>query len=208
MDIFTKGNYESIQASFRKKGLFALKELTSFQSEFNIWDTDTTINEIRDSIVANYLGFDLLNFDKHGFDAKSSKKDIFLEVKQCSVFAKRLGGTWNDTTEDKAKAFMDERVYTAVGVWKGASDLQFMVFGQNKKLGEYLLERVKAVANSSTRSTQTISIQKMIKDYGFKVIVPPEKDKQFVYELLVNYQSSFKKFLKLTDIKSLSDVGI
>ena len=208
MNIFKKGNYQPIPPSFRTKGLFALEELTKFQKEFAIWDTDTTINEIRDAIVANYLGFDLLNFDKHGFDAKSSKKDIFLEVKQCSVFSKTLGGTWNDTNEEKAKAFMNKNVYTAVGIWKGASDLQFMVFGQNKALGEYLLKRVKAVANSSTRSTQTISIQKMIKEYGFKVIAPPDKDKRFVYKILITYQSSFEKFLKLTDIRYSSDVRI
>jgi len=208
MNIFEKGNYKPIPESFRLKGIFALEELTKFQEEFKIYDTDTTINEIRDSIVANYLGFDLLNFDKHGFDAKNSKKNIFLEVKQCSIFSKRLGGTWNDTNEEKAKAFSDDRVYTAVGVWKGASDLQFIVFGQNKKLGEYLLERVKAVSNSSTRSTQSISIQKMIKEYGFDVIVPPDKDEKFVYTLLINYHSSFENILQLKDLKRAKDVRV
>jgi len=206
MDIFTKGDYKPVSYNFRTKGLFALRELTKFQEEFNIWDTDTTINEIRDAIVANYLGFDLLNFDKHGFDAKSSKTGKFLEVKQCSVFSKTLSGTWNDTNEEKARAFMDERVYTAVGIWKGASDLQFIVFGQNKKLGEYLLQRVKAVANSSTRSTQSVPIQKMIKEYGFIVIAPPGKNKTFIYELLLNYKPSLSKVLKEEDIRFIKDV--
>ena len=208
MNIFKKGNYKPIPPSFRTKGFFALEELTKFQEEFQSWDTDTTINEIRDAIVANYLGFDLLNFDKHGFDAKSSKKNKFLEVKQCSIFSKRLGGTWNDTNEEKAKAFSDKRLFTAVGVWKGASDLQFITFGQNKKLGEYLLQRVRAVANSNTRSTQNIPIQKMIKEYGFVVIVPPDKTKKFVYKLLINYQASFENILKLTDLKRPKDVRI
>ena len=208
MDIFKKGNYQPIPASFRTKGIFALEELTKFQIEFDSYDTDTTINEIRDAIVANYLGFDLLNFDKHGFDAKHSKKNKFLEVKQCSIFSRRLGGTWNDTNEEKAKAFSDKRLYTAVGIWKGASDLQFIVFGQHKKLGEYLLERVRAVANSSTRSTQSIPLQKMIKEYGFDVVVPPDKTKKFVYKLLVNYQASFENILKLTDLKRAKDVRL
>lgn len=76
-----------------------------------------------------------------------------------------MGGTWNDTNEEKAKAFSDSRLYTAIGIWKGASDLQFIVFGQHKKLGKYLLERVIAVQNSSTRSTQSIDIMKLIKKY-------------------------------------------
>lgn len=208
MDIFEKGKYEKIPASFRTKGIFALQELNKFQEEFNIYDTDTTINEIRDAIVANYLGFDLLNVEKHGFDAKSSIKSLFLEVKQCSVFANRLGGTWNDTNEEKAKAFSDKRLFTAVGVWKGASDLQFIIFGQHNELGKYLLKRVKSVANTSTRSTQNIAIQKMINDYGFKIIAPPGKDVNFIYNILVNYRKKFAEEINVNDIKTIKDVTI
>lgn len=212
MDIFKKGSYKPIPPSFRTKGIFALEELTKFQEEFREelgnYDTDTTINEIRDAIVANYLGFDLLNFEKHGFDAKHSKKDLFLEVKQCGVYAQRLGGTWNDTNEEKAKAFSDKRLYTAIGVWKGASNLQFIVFGQHKSIGEYLLQRVRYVANTPTRSTQNIAIQKLIKTYNFDVIVPPDKDKAFVYKLLINYQSSLKDAISLNDLKTINDVKL
>jgi len=35
MDIFKKGNYQPIPASFRTKGIFALEELTKFQIEFD-----------------------------------------------------------------------------------------------------------------------------------------------------------------------------
>jgi hypothetical protein len=206
MNIFEKGDYRSVPSSFRTKGIFALEELTKFQSEFKSYDTDTTINEIRDSIVGNYLGYDLLNFNKHGFDAKSSQTNNFLEVKQCSIFSQRLGGTWNDTSEEKAKAFSNKKLFTAVGIWKGAADLQFMVYGQHKSLGEYLLERVQAVANTSTRSTQNIGIEKMIKDYQFKVIIPPDKTKEFVYKLLVNYKKNVSKYLEITDLMTIDKI--
>ncbi|ACF14691.1 conserved hypothetical protein [Chloroherpeton thalassium ATCC 35110] len=103
-----------------------------------MYDTDTTINAIRDSIIANYLDYDLLNVDKHGFDAKKSGEELFLEVKQCSISSKSWGGTWNDTNEEKALAFSDKRLYTVVGIWKGSSDLQFMVYGKNEKLGAFV----------------------------------------------------------------------
>ncbi len=77
MNIFEKGNYQEVLSSFRIKGLLALEELRKFQEEFNSYDTDTTINEIRDSIVGNYLGYDLLNTEKHGFDAKNLKRESF-----------------------------------------------------------------------------------------------------------------------------------
>lgn len=206
MNIFEKGDYRPVPDSFRMKGIYALQELTKFQEEFESYDTDTTINEIRDCIVGNYLGYDLLNFNKHGFDCKSSKTGKYLEVKQCSVFSKRIGGTWNDTNEEKAMAFSDNRLFTAVGVWKGATDLQFIVYGQHEDLGAYLLDRVKAVANTSTRSTQNIGIEKMIKDYNFIVICPPSKTKEFVYELLLGYKIGLAKVVTKDDVREISDL--
>ncbi|GHT16572.1 hypothetical protein AGMMS49573_06610 [Endomicrobiia bacterium] len=64
MTIFEKGNYKPVSAEFRLLGMNALYELSKFQSKFEIYDTDTTINTIRDAIIANYLGYDLLNRDK------------------------------------------------------------------------------------------------------------------------------------------------
>ena len=206
ISIFEKGNYRQIPDNFRTSGICALQELTKFQHEFKSYDTDTTINEIRDSIVANYLGYDLLNFEKHGFDAKKSSNNKFLEVKQCSVSSRSWGGTWNDTNEEKAIAFSDERLFTVVGIWKGAADLQFMVYGQHVKLGEYLLERVRAVANTSTRSTQSISITKMIKDYNFKVISPPDKSKKEVFTLLCNKYRNIINDLALNEIKNYNEI--
>ena len=105
MTIFEKGNYQPVSAEFRSLGMCALEELSKFQNKFKIYDTDTTINTIRDAIIANYLGFDLLNIDKHGFDAKKRNENKFLEVKQCSISSRSWGGTWNNTNEEKALAF-------------------------------------------------------------------------------------------------------
>ncbi|MCC6867170.1 MAG: hypothetical protein IT280_13530 [Ignavibacteria bacterium] len=204
MDIFKKGKYELIPTEFRTLGLVSLQELSTFQDKFKMYDTDTTINTIRDSIIANYLGFDLLNFDKHGFDAKKSSKDEFLEVKQCSITSRRLGGTWNDTNEEKAIAFSDKRLFTTVAIWKGASDLKFMIYGQHKGLGKYLLERVRNRKDGS-RSTQNISIENLIKKYGFKVICPPDKTKKYVLKLIVNYKRDLYRYVKLPDIKGIQD---
>jgi len=43
MNIFEKGDYRPVPASFKMKGLIALNELTQFQKEFESYDTDTTI---------------------------------------------------------------------------------------------------------------------------------------------------------------------
>jgi len=136
---------------------------------------------------------------------KKVKKNEFLEIKECSVSSKRLGGTWSDTNEEKAKAFSDKRLFTAVAIWKGASDLQFIIYGQHKGLGKYLLERVISVQNSSTRSTQDVGIEKLIKDYGFNVVCPPDKEKELILQLIINYKRNLAEYVKLSNIKRIQD---
>ncbi len=204
MEIFNKGDYKPIPTDFRTLGILSLQELSKFQEKFNIYDTDTTINSIRDAIVANYMGFDLLNFSKHGFDAKKSNINEFLEIKQCSIYSKRLGGTWNDTNKEKAKAFSDKRLFTAVAIWRGASDLQFIVYGQHKDLGNYLLDKVQNRKDGS-RSTQTIGIDNLIKKYDFSVICPPDKTKELILQLIVSYQRNLNKYVELSKIKRIQD---
>ncbi len=205
MTIFDKGNYKTVPTEFRTFGIASLEELSKFQEKFEMYDTDTTINAIRDAIIANYLGFDLLNFDKHGFDAKKSIGNHFLEVKQCSVSSESWGGTWNDTNEEKALAFSDDRLFTVVAVWKGASDLQFMVYGQHKGLGE-LLHRLVVNRKEGSRSTQSVSVQKLIKDFNFAVVCPPDKTKEYVLKLLVNYSKTLVDYVELDNIKTLRDI--
>jgi hypothetical protein len=202
--IFKKGNFVEIDKSFLMKGVDLLQNIYSFQEEIKQFDTDTTINSIRDTIISNYLDYDLVNVEKHGFDAKKSKQDHFLEIKQCSFTSIRWGGTWNDTNEEKALAFQSDKLFTAVGLWKGASDLIFMVYGQNKLLGEYLFEKV-TTRKAGSRSTQSVDIVKLICDYGFKVI-NISKSKKEVYQLLISYNKKIAEFIKEEDIYEISDI--
>lgn len=89
---------------------------------------------------------------------------------------------------------------------KWAADLQFILFWQHKEVWKYLLERVRSVANTSTRSTQNIWIEKMIKDYNFKVIVPPDKEKTFIYKLLMSYKKNISTYLDLSDLLTINDI--
>lgn len=202
MDIFQKGDYKPISQAYRVEALSSLNELSDFQAKYGHDDTDTLINEIRDSIVAHYLGYDLINTQKHGFDAKMSKEEKFLEVKQCSISSRRWGGTWNDTNVEKANAFKDKRLFTAIGIWKYASNLQMIIYGQNSKVGDYLIDRINNRKEGS-RSTQNIAVEKFIKEYNFSVLCPPDKSKAFVYNLLLQYHLSLKDYIKLNDIKSI-----
>lgn len=205
MSTFDKGNFKPVPETFRTHGILALRDLSKFQDEFQMYDTDTTINTIRDAIIANYLDYDLLNYDKHGFDAKKSEGEHFLEVKQCSISSNGWGGTWNDTTEEKALEFSDIRLSTAVGLWKGASDLQFMVFGQHEALGAKLYNLVVGRKEGS-RSTQTISIMMLIRDFGFRVVCPPDKTKEEIKVLMCSNNRNYYYLLNDNNILDINEL--
>lgn len=171
VELFEKGNFLQIDENFLQEGILALRELQKIQERFNKNDTDTFVNELRDQIVGKTLGFNLINVDKHGFDCKmANKKDIFLEVKAASFSSSSWGATFNDTTIEKANCFKSKKLYLALAVWNGASDLLFICFGQNKKIGEYLEEKIKWFKTGHTvRSTQTISFSELITKYNFKI---------------------------------------
>lgn len=199
LDLFNKGDYQPINKNFMAEGYEVLKEVQVVQERYNKTDTDTFINELRDSMVGYYLGFDLINIKKHGFDCKQSRKNYFLEVKECSFDAKSWNAVFNDTNLDKAEAFKDEKLFLALAVWKGASDLLFIVYGQNEKLGKYLEDRINYQKKMRMRRTQSISFSTLINEYGFKVLTSKPKDE--IKNLLGLKNSSL---LQLSDDKILT----
>lgn len=106
--LFKKGTFMPINNQFMMEGHEVLKRVQEVQEKFHKEDTDTFINELRDSIAGYTLGFELVNVNKHGFDCKLSEKDeCYLEVKSASFIANSWQATFNDTTLEKAEAFKD-----------------------------------------------------------------------------------------------------
>ena len=171
LSIFKKGSFEEINNDFMTEGVEVLREVKKVQEKYGKNDTDTFINELRDSIVGHYLGFDLINTEKHGLDCKNSTENRYLEVKAASFDASSWGATFNDTTLEKAEAFKDKKVYLALAIWKDASDLLFICYGQDRGIGDFLEGKVKWFkAGHTVRSTQTISLSTLINTYNFKIL--------------------------------------
>jgi len=175
--------------------MMSLQPLKEFQDKYDNWDTDTIINEIRDAYVARLLGYNLINKSKHGFDAKKSNEEKFLEIKNCSYGSSSFSGTWNDTTIEKAKAFQTNKVETAVGIWRGATDLLCAVYGSHIDLGNYLEEKVHHFkAGKTVRSTQSISVSKMLKDFNFNIKIGTGQNKSDIKRLLISKNNVFKEY--------------
>lgn len=212
LTLFNKGNFKKIDHQFMTEGLCVLQDVTKVQQKYKKDDTDTFINELRDSIAGYTLGFDLVNTEKHGFDCKLLVKDesskngeLYLEVKSASFCAKSWQATFNDTTLEKAEAFKDEKVYLALAVWKDASDLLFICYGQNEKIGDFLEKKVNAFKNGgkTVRSTQSISLSTLVFKYKFKILAV-NKNKEETLDLL---KIKNRRFQSLTerDIISLNE---
>ncbi|MDR3116777.1 MAG: hypothetical protein LBT91_02950 [Bifidobacteriaceae bacterium] len=164
--LFDKGNYIIEDSLFLESGYKALKEIGLVQEVFAKNDTDTIINEIRDTIVSSALGFTQTNIDKHGFDAKN-KCDEYIEIKATNSLQKP-SGTFNDTNKEKCMAFMSNKVWLALAVWHNAADLVCIAYGNNPKIGEFLLKRMQD-RPSGSRSTQTISFKNLVIKFSFSI---------------------------------------
>ncbi len=201
--LFAKGNYKRINTNFLVEGHEILEEVSSVQEKWNKGDTDTFINELRDSMAGHYLGYELVNTDKHGFDCKKNEEEnIFLEVKSASFVASTWGATFNDTTIEKAKCFQTDQVYLCLAVWKNASNLLFLVYGQNENIGKFLENKVEKFLSGEggVRSTQSISITQLVFDYGFDIVCV-NKSKEQVKSMLC---LKSRRFLTLTQDQILS----
>ncbi|MDR1447897.1 MAG: hypothetical protein LBI63_02920 [Candidatus Ancillula sp.] len=104
-NLLSKGNFQLINETFLIKSLDVFQSVSRLQEEYSKGDTDTFMNEVRDSIAAKYLNFTHINTEKHGFDARRTLADgsfEFLEVKTASFDADTWGATFNDTNQEKA----------------------------------------------------------------------------------------------------------
>lgn len=66
---------------FMTEGFEVLQKVTKVQTKFNKLDTDTFINELRDCIAGHYLGFDLINTQKHGFEQNQKQSKLVFRGK-------------------------------------------------------------------------------------------------------------------------------
>jgi hypothetical protein len=191
LSIFHKGNYQEINRNFILEANHAIQPLVAIQQKYGKLDNDTFFNELKDGMVGAYLGYDLVNTEKHGLDAKNAEHNHFLEVKQASFSAKSWGATFNDTTYEKAEAFKDGKLFLAVGVWAGISELLFIVYGQNPLIGQYLQERVDFFKlGNSVRSTQSISVKELVVHYGFKILSPTKNKKEIQAIFRLKYKGN------------------
>ena len=164
------GKFEQINEDFLNETFDVFALLEDIQKKYGKTDNDTIINEARDAKVAQVLGYNNINTDKHGWDAKADTEE-FLEVKQASISSHSIGATFNDTTIEKTEEISKGNVTIALAVWSSLKDLLFVVHGKNAAIGEHLKQKIiHSKANNAIRpGTQSITMKDLIVKFGFKV---------------------------------------
>lgn len=204
-ELFTKGVYKPIDNEFLVSCVDVLSPLGALQNKYKK-DMDSLVNEIHDSLVARYLGFELVNTLKHGFDCKMSQnKNVFLESKVADINAKTWNATFNDTTITKANSFKSKNVWLALSIWSNISKVICICYGQNPLIGDFLIQKVKDFKENgkTVRSTQSISFSTLIFKYNFKLLsISMSKEELLAFLILKN--KNYKK-INLNSIVSLSD---
>lgn len=64
---------------------------------------------------------------------------------------------------------MDKKMFLALGVWQGISELKFIVYGQHPDIGNYLLNQI-INRKEGSHSTQNISLKDLVHKYGFCIM--------------------------------------
>ncbi|MDR0957090.1 MAG: hypothetical protein LBM09_00735 [Candidatus Nomurabacteria bacterium] len=204
-ELLHKGNFQPIDENFLTRSLDVFQGVSDIQAEYHKGDTDTFVNEVRDSIAAKYLNFTHINIEKHGFDARRTLPDgafEFLEVKSASFDSETWSATFNDTNQEKADSFKESNVYLCLSLWRYASEPIFFAFGKNPNIG-YFLEDKMLHRPAGTRSTQTISLQNLVNEYGF-LIYSIHKNPAQIYQIL-QMKNNCKK-IPLDAIRMISDL--
>ena len=157
------GKFERINENFLSETFDVFALLETIQKKYGKTDNDTIINEARDAKVAQVLGYNNINTDKHGWDAKADTEE-FLEVKQASISSHSIGATFNDTTIEKTEEISKGNVTIVLAVWSSLKDLLFVVYGKNAAIGEHLKQKIiQSKANNAIRpGTQSITMKDLI----------------------------------------------
>lgn len=206
-ELFKKGHFEPINNNFIKESMVVLDDIAKIQNKYSKPDMDNLLNELHDSIVGKYLGFKLVNTQKHGFDCKlNAHRNIFLESKVASYASSSWSATFNDTTFEKADAFRSKNVWLALSIWTTASDILCICFGQNPEIGDILEKGVKKhKAGETVRSTQTISMRHLILKLDFKILSPILPAEQLIARLNIHNlkELNFTHIIELKNFKSI-----
>lgn len=189
------GKFERINENFLSETFDVFALLETIQKKYGKTDNDTIINEARDAKVAQVLGYNNINTDKHGWDAKADTEE-FLEVKQASISSHSIGATFNDTTIEKTEEISKGNVTIVLAVWSSLKDLLFVVYGKNAAIGEHLKQKIiQSKANNAIRpGTQSITMKDLIVKFGFKVR-PVSMSKEEISKTLFGKMKTLNKII-------------
>jgi hypothetical protein len=216
--IKTIGSYSTIEEDHVNKIQESFSRLGEIENKFykknNINRPNGIQSELKmkESVVAKYLGFNELNVKFHGFDcARKSKNKIFdkeyLEVKNCSVYSKSWRAIFGNATYRIANNYKRKNVYVALAMWD-KFDLEFIVYGQDVKIGTYISNLVTNFISKDKRTyglSAGISFSRFINYHNFDVYAVGI-DTNILYNKLIKHK--YLKDLSRSRVHNIKELNI
>lgn len=206
LGIFEHGEFKDVEGLPMDEISTCMNTLAKLQNRIGKLDMNSFMNMYHDGITGQMLGFDQVNVGKHGMDCKAGVP-LYLEVKSVSWNGGPLSqrfAAFNDIGSDKVESMKDKKVWLAVGVWFDINDLGFIIWGQNREIGN-VLENKMNECKAGTRCSVNISLSSLITKYGFKIIAV-SKNKEEVAEILSDINTKIdgdlkKKIINIEDFE-------
>ena len=168
--LFNHGEFRSTEELPMERMSKCMDELAALMAIMGQTDVNRFTTMYRDAQTGRALGFEMINTTQNGIDCRCNGVPLYLECKSVSVRETpfyTLSVKFSDTNLEKARSFQDKKNWLAASVWDN-NKLLFIVFGQNREIGDFLMKKVQE--QTSGRSIQGITLSSLIKKYGFKVI--------------------------------------
>ena len=64
---------------------------------------------------------------------------------------------------------------------------------------------MKIICINNDFSTQSVDISKLISEYGFSVVCPPDKEIESIIQILIGYQRKLAKYVNLQNVRTIQD---
>jgi hypothetical protein len=185
LELFNNGDFKPVDELPMDEISDCMTRLAALQEKCGKFDMNSFLNMYHDGMTGKILGFDRVNVGKHGIDCKSAAP-LYLEVKSIGWNGgpmNKLFAAFNDIGQDKVDVMKDKKAWLACGIWFNINDLGFILFGQNKEIGD-LLEKKMLENKAGQRCCALIPLTSLITKYGFKIIAV-SKSKEEIKDLLI-----------------------
>ena len=180
--------------------LAGMKQYAELEKKFNLPQIQSN-RFLRDCIIGSLVGVSEMNTDMHGWDGGFANGFSF-ENKNVSSKAKSgqsLTLQFQDTSEEKLKELVEGVIATHT-TWENSGEPAFLMVGNTKNIGEYLVDAYRPARRRWTHASMTTCLAN-----GFKLVALGYTKQQVIDAVTAKF-GRLGRSLKPEDIYTKKDL--